>query len=285
MEKTNILHDIDTIMLQRERDKKELLSMKIALEEKMGLLTSWELDFNFRLWMKGDEEYSRKKYFEQLSEMEEDDNEKNNECSEVSVWLRGIRPSYIGPAYNFNKYIDAYVRDVYWDDIKYEIDEVDWISSSLREAELLVEFQNCLVSIKMGLDRMVKLFSMYYAGIATSKTFGHIDIKEGGVEKAKGFMSYVLSNKDKDELFAFIYKEYYEWIKECVKPRDAIIHYKDFSSTYSFDSTTGAEYPIHLNEEKNESIQSSILYVQNYVNRYYAFYQEILKVFIKKEKK
>ena len=98
MEKTNILHDIDTIMLQRERDKKELLSMKIALEEKMGLLTSWELDFNFRLWMKGDEEYSRKKYFEQLSEMEEDDNEKNNECSEVSVWLRGIRPSYIGPA-------------------------------------------------------------------------------------------------------------------------------------------------------------------------------------------
>lgn len=57
-------------------------------------------------------------------------------------------------------------------------------------------------------------------------------------------MSYVLANEDKDPLFEFIYKEYYGWIKECVKPRDVIMHYQDFCSTYIFDSETGAEHPI-----------------------------------------
>lgn len=278
--------DLDKISIQRERDKKELLNKKINIEEKMDKLNGWNNDFNFRLWMKGDEKYSREKYFEQLLNEEEiDEEDLHDEGSEVSAWLICIRPSYIGPAYNLNKYIDSFVQDVFWTDIKYEIDEDSWKSSSLRETEILVEFQNCLVSIKMGLDRMIKLFSLYYKGFSPSTTFGHIDITEEGIEKGKNFMAYVMSNKDKDEFFAFIYKEYNEWINKCVKPRDAIIHYQDFYSIYTFDAETGAEYPNHFNQKKDESIEASISRIEEYVNRYYVFYEKILKLLIKKEKK
>lgn len=280
--------DLDKISDQRECDKKELLNKKINIEEKMDKLNVWNNDFNFRFWMKGDGEYSREKYLEQLLNEEEIDEEKEksfNEGSEVSAWLISIRPSYIGPAYNLNKYIDAFVQDVFWDDIKYEIDEDSWISSSLRETEILVELQNCLVSIKMGLDRMVKLFSLYYKGFSASSTFGRIDIADSGIEKGKNFMAYVVSNKDKDEIFAFIYKEYNEWINKCVKPRDAIIHYQDFCSIYTFDTETGSGYPNHFTRKKNEPIEASISCIEEYVNRYYIFYEEILKVLIKKEKK
>lgn|GEM_PF-1292346 len=280
--------NFNKISVQQESDKKELLNRKINIEEKMDKLISWNNDFNFSLWMKGDGEYSREKYYEQLLNKEEIDEVKEvlpDECSEVSAWIISIRPSYIGPAYNLNKYIDAFVQDIFWNDIKYEIDEESWISSSLREAEILIELQNCLVSIKMGLDHMVKLFSLYYKGFSISTTFGHIDITENGIERGKNFMSYVMSNKDKDELFAFIYKEYNEWIKKCVKPRDAIIHFQDFWSIYNFDTETGSEYPIHFNKKKNEPIVASISCIEEYVNRYYMFYEEILKAFIKKENK
>lgn len=284
--------DLDKISVQREYDKKELLKRKINIEEKMDKLNGWNNDFNFRLWMKGDGEYRREEYFEQLLNKEEIDGDEINEeegllydGSEVSTWLISIRPSYIGPAYNLNKYIDAFVQDVFWDEIKYEIDEDSWISSSLRETEILVELQNCLVSIKMGLDRLVKLFSLYFKGFSPSTTFGHIDITEDGIEKGKNFMAYVMSNKDKDEFFSFIYKEYNEWIKKCVKPRDAIIHYQDFCSIYTLDTETGVEYPNHFNQKKNESTEASISCIAEYVNKYYEFYEEVLKVFIKKEKK
>lgn len=282
----------DRISDQRECNKKELLNKKINIEEKMAMLNGWNNDFNFRLWMKGDEEYSREKYYEQLLNEEEADEEADEEidilfedCSEVSAWIISIRPAYIGPAYNLNKYIDAFIQDVFWDDIKYEIDEEGWISASLRETEILVELQNCLISIKMGLDRMVKLFSLYYRGFSPSTTFGHIDITENGNEKGKNFMAYVMANKDSDEIFAFVYKEYNDWIKQCVTPRDAIIHYQDFSSIYTFDTETGAEYPNPINQKMNEPIEASILCLEEYVDRYYMFYEKILKLFIKKEKK
>lgn len=277
--------DLEKIAAQREYDKKELLNLKIDIEEQLHKLILWENDFNFRFWMKSDEEYDRKKYYEQLCGIEPDTEHFPKECSEISLWLRSIRPSYIGPAYNFNKYIDALIKDIYWDDIKYDMQEDDWISSSLREAEIIIELQNCLMLIKMGLDRIVTLFSLYYKGFSPSTTFGHININEIGIEKGKNFMAYVMSNKDKDELFMFLYKEYNGWIKECVRPRDAITHYQDFRSLYVYDSMTGAEFPIHYNEKKSESIKELCFSIERYVNRYYAFFEEILKVFIKKEKK
>lgn len=265
----------------------KLLEMKIDLEEKIGELIAWENNFNFRLWMKSEEQYSRENFLNYMREVQVDEEKEDleDECSDVSVWLRCVRPAYIGPAYIFNKYIDVFVKDVFWNDIKYEIAEENWVSSSLREAEVLVELQNCLVSIKIGLDRMIKLFSLYYRGISPTSTFGRIEVREDGTEKGKNFMAYVLANKGKDEIFEFIYKEYNEWIRECVRPRDAIVHYQDFFSTYMFDSMTGTEYPVHFNEKNNEPIEALIFLVRDYVNRYYVFFEEILKAFFKKEKK
>lgn len=275
-------------LVNRECDKKFFLEMKFNIAQILDKLMKWENDFNFRLWMKGNEEYSREKYFSQLMKECEYDNEVEEEeceCSEISVLLREIRPSFVGPAYNFNKYLDAYLNDVYWDDIKYDIEENEWISSSLREATIIIELQNCLMSIKMGLDRMVKIVATYYKGISFFSTFGHIDIKEDGTEKSTGLMSFALSNREKDELFELIYTEYNDWIKQCVKPRDAITHYRDFCSTYFFDALTGSEHPIHLNEKKNESTNISILSLYEYVEKYYTFFDKVLEIFIKKEKK
>ena len=38
------------------------------------------------------------------------------------------------------------------------------------------------------------------------------------------------------------------------------------SRAYIFDSETGAEHPIYLNEKKNEVEATSILYLQKYVD-------------------
>lgn len=279
----DMVFDLEKISAQREHDKKELLSMKINIEKQLEKLILWENDFNFRLWMKSDEEYDREKYYKQSVESVTE--KFSDKCSQVSLWLRSIRPSYIGPAYNFNKYIDTLVQDIYWEDMRYELQKDNWTSSSLREVIIIAELQNCLMSIKMGLDRIVTLFSLYYKGFSPSTTFGRIDINSNGIEKGKNFMAYVMSNKDKEELFMFLYKEYCEWIKECVRPRDAITHYQDFQPLYMYDSMTVAEFPIHYNEKKDEPIKEPCFSIERYVNRYYLFFEEILKAFIKKEKK
>lgn len=283
----DIFYEMDRISFQRNRDKKDLLNSKINVEEKLEKLLKWEHTFNSRLWMEYDERDNREKYFNQLlkSEPSAENDISFGTCSEISIWLRNIRPAYTAPAYNFNKYLDVLVQDIYWEDIKHESQDNYWKSASLREVEVLIELQNCLISIKMGLDRIVKLFSLYYKGFSASTTFGHIDIRENGTEKGKNFMAYVMSNKDKDELFAFLYNEYNEWIKKCVKPRDAIIHYQDFFSEYTFDSYKWIEQPIHINTKNNESIEETRLSIDEYVNRFYKFFEEILKAFLKKEPK
>lgn len=260
---------------QRKMEKNFFLDMKFDVEEVLKILMKWENDFNFQLWTKSDEEYEHNVGVVEIDA---------NKCSEISVLLRGMRPSFVGPAYNFNKYVDAYLGDVYWDDIKYTIEEDAWISSSLREAMIIMELQNCLLSIKMGLDRMVKLIAQYYKGIAPYSTFGHIDIKEDGTEKGKGLMSLVLNNREKDVLLELIYSEYNDWIQQCVKPRDSITHYQDFCSTYFFDAERGVDYPIHLNEKKNEPTNMSIVSIFEYVDKYYVFFNKVLEILIKKEK-
>ncbi|MRS25596.1 hypothetical protein [Bacillus sp. RIT694] len=67
--------------------------------------------------------------------------------------------SYLAPAYRFNGYIDAFKRDIVWDDIKYEMAEENWISSTLRRDSYQIDVQAILLSIKMALDRMVAIFS------------------------------------------------------------------------------------------------------------------------------
>ena len=47
-------------------------------------------------------------------------------------------------------------------------------------------------------------------------------------------MSYVLKNKESDDILRYIYNEYNDWIKVCVYPRDGIMHYQDSVTCYDF---------------------------------------------------
>ncbi len=256
----------ESITHKRETQINELVNRKIDLEEKLSILISLENKSNHDLWSK-------------------DESTHNCECSNIALFIRSIRPVYVGPAYCFNRFIDAYVEDTFWDYIKYKIDSESQKSSSLSETLIIVELQNCLYEIKMGLDRLVQFFSLYYRGVSPTTTFGRITAREDGTTKSKGFMAYVIANKDSDEIFKYVYDEYHNWIKECVKPRDAITHYKDFVPTYEFDSTCGVVRPLHCNSINDKEISVSTSQLESYVTNYYAFYNHILTDFIKKAEK
>ena len=63
------------------------------------------------------------------------------EPHKLTLFLSNIRPAFIGPAYSLNKYIDAYVEDIFWDDIKYEVDLEKRTSSSLRAISIIIEIE------------------------------------------------------------------------------------------------------------------------------------------------
>lgn len=153
----------------------EILLTKYDLEEKLDESLRHETLFNIRLW-------------NHQKENEDERFQSDMICSRVSLWLRESRTSFVSPAYFYNEFIDSLVKDVWWDDIKYSIDENERESSTLREHKKNLLFQNCLVSIKMGLDRYVSLLSNYYKGVSRHSTFGHITTTENGIEKAKGLM-------------------------------------------------------------------------------------------------
>lgn len=176
--------------------KEQLFDKKYDLEKIVNNSLQYENEFNIRLW---------DKYSNETVESESEPDVLPIDCSAVSLWVRASRSSFIAPAYDYNEFIDALVLDAWWDDIKHSLNESEWISSALREHKKNIVFQNCLLSIKMGLDRFVSLFALYYKGFSNNSTFGHIDCGDNGRIKAKGFMSYVLENKNKDDVLRYIY--------------------------------------------------------------------------------
>ncbi len=58
-----------------------------------------------------------------------------------------------------------------------------------RTEQIIIAVKNCLISIKIALDRLIKIIRLYEVGIAEYTTFGHIDEK---TNKAKGFMAQVV---------------------------------------------------------------------------------------------
>lgn len=202
--------------------------------------------------------------------------------------LDQIRTSFIGPAHNFNRLVDSIIQDVFWDDIKYTIPDTDWISMGNRTSEIVLDLHNCLISIKSALDRLVKLFRLYKNGISDNCTFGHIDKNF----KSKGFMSRIVQDKDKDAISEYVYQEYNKWIKECVRPRDVIIHYDDINVGYAFIEFCELPYFIYFKKEHaSNSIQSenststyelTFLDVYSYVQAFYDFANTIIKMIFEK---
>lgn len=195
----------------------------------------------------------------------------------LTFLLDQIRASYLSPAYNYNKLVDEIIQDMFWDEIKYEIPDCQWVSMGRRTSQIIIELQNCLVSIKIALDRSVKLFRLYKKGIAEYSTFGHID---SSTNKAKGFMAQVIQDKDKDDILEYVYQKYCEWIRECVQPRDAIIHYDDIQVEYFFFE--GHEIPKFICRKKQDVIEFSFQDVTLYISSFYAFYSEVTRMIFEK---
>lgn len=254
------MNDMDSIINQRAELKVYFIQHKIDLEQKVDQIVAWGNCFT-------------------ICNIERRVEDEQIDLHKLTSFFNDIRPAFVGPAYCLNNYIDAYIEDVFWDDVKYDIDPDQWTSSSLRAIKITVEMQNCLLAIKSGLDRLVRLFAIYDRGISSTSTFGRI--KENG--RGKGFMSQVISAKDSNPLYSFIYDEYHQWIKDCVRPRDAIVHYSDFATNYGFDSNTLTLQPVGINEgEAGLSVGFSSL-VQ-YVNRYYNFYDKVTSMISKQER-
>ena len=195
----------------------------------------------------------------------------------LTFLLDQIRASYLSPAYNYNKLVDEIIQDMFWDEIKYEIPDCQWVSMGRRTSQIIIELQNCLVSIKIALDRSVKLFRLYKKGIAEYSTFGHID---SSTNKAKGFMAQVIQDKDKDDILEYVYQKYCEWIRECVQPRDAIIHYDDIQVEYFFFE--GHEIPKFICRKKQDVIEFSFQDVTLYISSFYAFYSDVTRMIFEK---
>ena len=255
------MNEIDSVIAQRTELKDYLCQHKLDLEQKVDQLITWANCFN-------------------ICNIERTHEGVQVDPHELTLFLNNIRPAFIGPAYSLNKYIDAYVEDIFWDDIKHEVDAEKRTSASLRAISITIEMQNCLLLIKSGLDRLVRLFSFYDRGIAATSTFGRI--KENG--RAKGFMSQVVSKKDTNPMYSFIYDEYIQWIQECVRPRDAIVHYSDFATSYGYDSGTITEHPVGINDREN-GLAVDFSSLVEYVNRYYRFFDRIISMFAVQERK
>ena len=94
----------------------------------------------------------KQRYFEWCEKHNQDD-------FSLTILLDQIKASYLSPAYNFNKLIDEIIQDMFWEEIKYEIPDEQWISMERRSSQIIIQLQNCLISIKVALDRIIKIVS------------------------------------------------------------------------------------------------------------------------------
>lgn len=233
----------------------QIINTKYDLEEISSLSSDMETKINIFLWQHTNEQ---------------------SEPSKTSLWLLESRPSFIAAAYCYNNYVNAFLTDAFYDQFE-KFDEDQKISMGLRASMVVIELQNTLLSIKSGLDRIVSIFSEFYKGISKNVTFGHRKIKEDGSVSYTGFLSFCDQMKEKDEVFSYIISEYDKWIADCVKPRDAVVHYNDFFNIYNYNSETHTEMPISTNSIKGEDIVVTIAVLKDYVDNYYDFMKEIIK--------
>lgn len=210
-----------------------------------------------------------------------------NVYSDLITIVDSMSPALLAPFHHYNNYIDYWSKDFLWDDIKYSIspDELR-DSNTLRRTKYQIEVQSLLISIKMGLDRLVGFLSYYYKGISSHTTFGRQ--KENG--SYRGFMATVQSNKLEDSLCEYIYSQYESWIKVVVEPRDLVIHYNDLGLYYEFDKNLGISVPNHFNERliKDKSDNSttynySYKHLKQFTDFWIEFIEQVFSELLKKE--
>jgi len=199
--------------------------------------------------------------------------EYEKELIPVNHKLFNFKPSYLSPAYHFNRF-DKVTSEFFEIDLpnlikKGSIDENDF---SLLTVKLHLETNTLLYSLKMSLYRIVFFMSKFYKGVSPNNTFGRI--REDG--KPKSMMAEVVRLKDSDKIMGLIHNNYIDWISEAVKPRDTITHYENLS----FIETDESKFTtIFSHKEKNiNSFGREELKI--YVDKWYIFINEFLPLIL-----
>lgn len=286
----DIFRDIDEAEKNRKLFADKINSTKYNLDE----LLSEFMGISMKFYEKGTSNDEQKKF--PIKEFIIQQNGQDviipvslNVYDNLITLINSMYPSLVAPFHHYNNYIDYYIKDFLWDDIKYSLAQNDQRDSNkLRRTKYQIEIQALLMSIKAGLDRFVGLFSYYYKGIASHTTFGRLKDDKG---KFDGFMFTVATNKDTDKLMEFIYKNYFDWIKIAVAPRDTITHYNDLGLYYEFNSEIQGDIPVHYNERliKEKGKESLPIYiythdtVKEFTESWHTLIQHIFTGLIEKE--
>lgn len=195
----------------------------------------------------------------------------SDEFLKLSLILVEFRFNYIAPQFFLERlietekeYFETKMNDMMLQGV---VDQNSMYNSLL---DLKLEVNNLLINIKMSLDRIVKILSLFYRGFASSSTFGHIN--EDG--KTKGFMSYVAKHQSEDKLLGFIFENYHQWIKFAVLSRNQIMHYENLI----------IEFPINLQNNEvlisyrtTDNFKFNIEDLKRYTDNWYTFINEIFK--------
>lgn len=204
----------------------------------------------------------------------------NHASSDIEDLMHTMKHAILAPSYHYNNYILALIREL---SVKQEDNE------ELLFCIYQIEVASIIISFKIGLDRMVSLFSYYYKGInPEGVTFGHYN---SNTNKFEGFMSIVNQNKEKDELSKYIYNEYFSWIKKVVEPRDTIIHYNGLGIYKEYDMNYQSVIPIHYNErlfkdlEVSEYSENRFNYssLKEYVNKWISFTETVFSLMLNQQ--
>lgn len=286
----NFFRDIEEAEKNRNQFADKINSTKYDLDEVLSEFTGISMNF----YKKGtsNEEQTKFPTKEIIIQNEGDDIKVPialNVYADLITLINSMFPSLVAPFHHYNNYIDYFVKDFLWDDIKHSLGDDDpRDSNTLRRTKYQIEIQALLMSIKAGLDRFVSLFSYYYKGISPHTTFGRYKEEK---KKFEGFMFTVTENKDTDQLMTFIYKNYFDWIKIAVAPRDTITHYNDLGLYYEFNSEIQGDIPVHYNERliKEKGKENLPIYVyshasiKEFTESWGAFIRHTFSELIKKE--
>ncbi|MFW9853707.1 MAG: hypothetical protein ACFFFG_01510 [Candidatus Thorarchaeota archaeon] len=158
---------------------------------------------------------------------------RNPELSDAIEILGEEFPSFLAPAYHFNQYLNYLSQDVAEFGrilpIRHIVPFNAVGKATLNSSLLLIEFEDTLISLKIALDRFVRVLIKFFPA-AKGTTFGGINKKE----KSRGFMSEVVRGKEGKRtgknaatwfISTYIYDQYFDWIQDVVIPRDELIHY------------------------------------------------------------
>jgi len=199
---------------------------------------------------------------------------------DIACEVDSITSSVLSPCIHLNNYLESSAFDIEWDDIKHDIGDLDGHpSGKLRRISADIYASSILISIKSGLDRLVRILSWYYPGISSHTTWGRY--KENA--KKEGFMGVVRKGRETDELLQYFHEQYNCWIKNAVTPRDLLIHYQDAVPDWNLDSNSGALIQSHvLGNEKDGFHGYDIHTLKQYVSNWFDFFKLTMQLLAKK---